>query len=333
MQNYLVRYLALMKNFKMILKSLISNNTCIDGGRGKKWYYAIIMFFLAIVIALVPTFVKQIKTQGSDMFANGSYGAQEASMAFSEELNKETTTYSLKIIPDNDGEKPTNKLVLEGEFDKFEYKDGDTLLFTFYYYGGGELTEDIAKSYNGDGTTSYALFTQHEFFIYLVNSNTKTAISSLGCSNAYKYFEIDPEKGYLDLKETLATGETVTEAIQNTWQNWKDFYKKAYNANRLRQLWLQCLIIAGIDIVITLLMGFMIWILTRGKKNPYRCFTLWETQKIAYWCSVTPAILTIALGFLLKNFANVLFPLLLGVRVMWLSMKSLRPDGTGYAAN
>ena len=331
MQNYLVRYLTLMKNFKMILKSLISNNTCIDGGRGKKWYFAITMFFLAIVIALVPTFVKQIKTHGDDMFASGSYGVQEASMAFSEELNKETTTYSLKIIPDTEAEKPTNKLVVEGEFDKFEYKDGETVLFTFYYHAG-ELNEDVINSYKGDGKTSYALFTEHEFCVYLVNPNSKTALSSIGCLNAYKYFELG-DKGYIDLKDTLATGETVTEALQNTWQNWKDFYRKAYNANRLKQLWLQCLIMGGIDIVVTLLMGFMIWILTRGKKNPYRCFTLWETQKISYWCSITPAILTIALGFLLKNFAQVLFPLLLGVRVMWLSMKSLRPDGTGYAAN
>lgn len=322
-----------MKNFKMILKSLISNNTCIDGGRGKKWYYAITMFFLSIVVALVPTFVRQLKTHGDDTFANAGYGGQEAFMAFSEELNQ-TTEYSLKIIPDTEAEKPTNKLVVEGEFNKFEYKDknGEKVLFTFIYCN--EITGNVSETLGLDGKTSYAIFTEHEFFIYIANPNSETGIANLPCQNAYKYFDI-PEKGYIDLKEYLVKDDTltVTQNIEATWSNWKEFCKTAYNYNRLDQLWKQCLLIGGINIVITLLMGFMIWILTRGKKNPYRCFTLWETQKIAYWCSITPAILTIALGFLLKNFANVLFPLLLGVRVMWLSMKSLRPDGTGYAAN
>ena len=90
---------------------------------------------------------------------------------------------------------------------------------------------------------------------------------------------------------------------------------------------------SAINVGIVLIMGFMVWVLTRGKNNPYRIFNVWECYKIVAWAALTPAILTSGLGFLIKAFASTLFPLLLGVRVMWLSMKSLRPDGSGYGAN
>ena len=57
----------------------------------------------------------------------------------------------------------------------------------------------------------------------------------------------------------------------------------------------------------------------------YRCLYGFYAL-IAYWATITPAILTTGLGFLLTSFSQVLFPLLLGVRIMWLSMKLLRPE-------
>ena len=81
----------------------------------------------------------------------------------------------------------------------------------------------------------------------------------------------------------------------------------------------------GVNAGISIFMGFMLWVLTRGKNN-LRWFGIWETQKIVGWTTVTPAILTTGLGFLISSFSQVMFPLLLGVRIMWLSMKLLRPE-------
>ena len=92
-------------------------------------------------------------------------------------------------------------------------------------------------------------------------------------------------------------------------------------------------IISAVNAGIVLIMGFMLWILTRGKNNPYRLFTVWEAFKMAFWACISPALITVALGFLITNFAATMFPLLVGVRIMWMSMKSLRPDGSGYAAD
>lgn len=311
-----------MKNFKLILRSLLSNNACIEGGRKKKWYFAIIMFFLSVIIAIVPVFVKSIKTQGDDIFANVSYGTREATMRFSEYLKSDN---DIVMVVEENTTNEDHHLKVVG-FNSFEHKNAqDAVDFKFTYKD--TMSNDELKEYQtANEKVSFIIFTQDNLYIHIVNPETKDAVANLGCVKAYKYMDV----GY-DLKSALVekTGEP-TASINETWDNWKVFFRKGYNFNRLTGLWQTCLLIGGIDIVITALMGFMVWVLTRGKNNPYRYFKIWECQKTAYWAAITPAILTCGLGFLLSRFANVLFPLLLGVRVMWLSMKSLRPDGTGY---
>ena len=75
-----------------------------------------------------------------------------------------------------------------------------------------------------------------------------------------------------------------------------------------------------------MIFGLVVFLLTRGKRNPFRVYTFWETQKIAYWAGVAPALLSLALGFLLTQFSLMLFIFLFGMRLMWLSMKTMRPN-------
>ena len=82
----------------------------------------------------------------------------------------------------------------------------------------------------------------------------------------------------------------------------------------------------GVNVGLTVFMGIMLFILTRGKNNPFRIYSFWETQKIAYWASPSPSVIGMAMGFLLASFAQVTFPLVMGLRVMWLSMRTLRPE-------
>lgn len=309
-----------MKTFKLILRSLLSNNACIEGARKRKWYYAVIMFVLAVVIALVPIFVKATKTQGDDVFANVSYGTQEATYAFSKHLDNSPEI--TMVVADNN----TNEdhfLQVQG-FNNFEHKNAaGEVDFKFTYTA--VISDDYLNEVQGDGKTSFVIFTQDNVYIHIVNPETKEAIQNLACMKAYKYMDVG-----FDLKSMIVKEGSSRDIINGTWANWKLFFKNSYNANRLTGMWQTSVLIGGINIVIIALMGFMVWILTRGKNNPYRYFKIWECFKISFWAAITPALLTCGLGFLLARFANVLFPLLLGVRVMWLSMKSLRPDGSGY---
>ena len=71
----------------------------------------------------------------------------------------------------------------------------------------------------------------------------------------------------------------------------------------------------------------LIFLLTRGKNNPLKSTIKWyHGFGISTWLSMTPALLSLVLGFFLSNFAMMIYILTFGIRCMWLSMKNLRPQ-------
>ena len=61
------------------------------------------------------------------------------------------------------------------------------------------------------------------------------------------------------------------------------------------------------------------------KNNPNNYFSPWLTIKISARLALSPAIITFVVGLFLPQYASMLFILALGLRVMWISMKELRP--------
>lgn len=314
-----------MKTFKLILKSLISNNACIEGGRKKPWYFAAIMFFLSMIFAILPLFVQTMNTKGDDVFANYAYGADVATLRFNEHLENEGLKMYVKTSGETKFISCEDSAGLAKNVDFHHYlPDGVTPDFNIYYRS--EMNQEEFNILLGDQKTSTIFFYQDRIILHLVNLETKAVIKDMVCQNAAKYMEEGRSVNDLLSKETDATAR-----LNETFANWKLFIRDAYNFTRLTAVWQTCAIMGGINAGITLFMGLMIFILTRGKNNPYRLFNLWETQKMSWWAAITPSILALGLGFLIPRFANILFPMLIGIRVMWLSMKSLRPDGSGYA--
>jgi hypothetical protein len=74
-----------------------------------------------------------------------------------------------------------------------------------------------------------------------------------------------------------------------------------------------------------LLMSVVIFIMTRGKNNPNKHFRFSSTMKIGAWSLLSPAILTLVAGALFPEFAGTAFVLFVGLRLMWLSSRYLRP--------
>jgi len=305
------------ENIKLFLKSLVSNNACIDGARKKPWYAAVIIFFISIVLSVIPTSVMALKSHADKNFDSNSYGLVEASHEFGE------YTSSLgngKFYVEKEGK--TGRLVS----DSFEKETTNGFVFT---YTSKESVETKSSDYINAGK-SFFIFTEDTVYVYILDPNTHEGTNpkvKFTCINAYK------KVGRDDLKTFLATGGSATENAVNTFNNFKGVIRKLHRQSRLQTTGIQVGVTSAITVGITLIMGFMVWILTRGKNNPYRLFTVWQCFSTAFWASFTPALLSVGLGFLIKNFAQMIFPLLMGVRVMWLTMKSLRPDGSGYAAN
>lgn len=328
-----------MKNFKLILRSLISNHACVEGGRKKPWYFAIIMVFLSMILALIPIFVQTITRQGDSLVSTNSYELDISAERFLESARDNGITMVIEnkqlVVDEEKWNATYTDTDASGNNGYIHYHTDAVSGVSFpdlavYYIPSVKLTDEVSAKIatfpdptnldeNGNPkrvnrTYSFILFTEKSVSVYVYASG-KTTGQSIG--TIYGDYE--------NLPNGWSINWILGETHEVTWDNFKYFLRKAYDNNRLKLTWQTTLMMFGINAGITIFMGFMLWVLTRGKNN-LNWFGIWETQKIVYWTSITPAILTTGLGFLIASFSQVMFPLLLGVRIMWLSMKLLRPE-------
>ena len=351
-----------MKNFKLIMKSLINNDACIEGGRTKKWYFALIFIVLSLVLAILPIMVTSLQAQGSD-FTNLSYlyNYDNAIVAFSDHL--EDNDLSMVVSEDANGrflnvDSEAWNNVQSGPKNIFKQyvhlNNDDEIDFEVYYTSAvGEefvnyytLVSENKSPLNGlprdlDATArsiSYLIFGRERMVGQLFQPGNTTALS--GVSGDYLNLELG-----LDFK-TLATvvlndityvtsqdakfsevgGALLAEQYRKAViSKWNVVYDDIYYNTKMTTARDSTLIMLGVDALLIFFMGLMIFILTRGKRNPFRIYTFWETQKISYWASFTPSLLALIFGFIFTEYAVMIFVMLIGVRIMWMSMKSLKP--------
>ncbi|MDD4154812.1 MAG: hypothetical protein PHT30_05335 [Bacilli bacterium] len=351
-----------MKNFKLIMKSLINNDACIEGGRTKKWYFALIFIVLSLVLAILPIMVTSLQAQGSD-FTNLTYlyNYDNAIVAFSDHL--EDNNLSMVVSEDANGRfldvnSTEWDAVQSGPKNIFKQyvhlNNDDEIDFEVYYTSAvGEefvnyytLVSENKSPLNGlprdlDATArsiSYLIFGRERMVGQLFQPGNTTALS--GVSGDYLNLELG-----LDFK-TLATvvlndiayvtsqdakfsevgGALLAEQYRKAViSKWNVVYDDIYYNTKMTTARDSTLIMLGVDALLIFFMGLMIFILTRGKRNPFRIYTFWETQKISYWASFTPSLLALIFGFIFTEYAVMIFVMLIGVRIMWMSMKSLKP--------
>ncbi len=113
--------------------------------------------------------------------------------------------------------------------------------------------------------------------------------------------------------------------INDSLNAWKTFLNDAWDSQRVSNGWIASGVWLGVYAGTTIVMGFLIWLMCRGKDNPYRSLNLWDTQKIAYWSALCPALIALILGFIWSAYIQMYFIFIFGFRIMWMSMKTLRP--------
>ena len=140
---------------------------------------------------------------------------------------------------------------------------------------------------------------------------------------------LDADKYGASLLEKDANGDykllrdgEFTASIQ---KNMNKVYDNAYLTAKQKSFLLYTLVFYGVYVVLIAFMGLMMFLLTRGKRNPMNYMSFWLCTKISAWSTITPAVLALVLGFLITNFATMFFIILFGVRIMWMSMRQLRP--------
>lgn len=179
---------------------------------------------------------------------------------------------------------------------------------------------------------SYILLSKYGIHAKIMRPNSTIAYSVPTGFGDWK----NTEEGTKLIENSLAVfdedGIVVTPSINNqeytkgVLDNWKVYFDESYISTRDTNVTYSLLIYYGIYLLMLLFMGLMVFLLTRGKRNIFNYLKFGICLKMAAWSSITPAVLALILGFVLPAYAIMYFIVLLGIRVMWMSMKQLRPQ-------
>ena len=343
-------------NVKLGLSTLISNNACIRAAR--EWHgvsnvLPIVLALGSVVISLIPTFVSQMNSRQSDyVFANPTANYEAGLASFHHALvydESAKATRNLQLVVSADGMhfemSDADIQTLCGEGNKWytvtrNVGETDKPVFEVYFNKDNNLTDnefvtriDAYKNpYTNTSRDAEGKITEYQssylYFgknvIRLRKRNEAKAFSAV--NGSYKALAgrnltsivSELEKEHIDFR-SIAYEEAMRTA-------YVEIINASTEAAKIAAIWQYTGIFAGINAGIILLFGLLMFLMTRGKKNPFRIFTFWETQKMSYWAAFTPSVLAMILGFILANYAAVFFMFAFGMRMMWMSMRSLRPQ-------
>ncbi|MCQ2772899.1 MAG: hypothetical protein MJ238_06505 [Bacilli bacterium] len=339
---------------KYFLKSLFSNDQCVDA-RTKPWYYAVIIAVLAVIVAVIPLMSNTFSIKGGDFLNGTTYDLTSQIVDFTADMKSKGVEIKIENGTANDpaGTWLSNygdcykhvvkknisyvKVDEAGENPEVVVEEVSYVDFAVYYLPD---TADISKSVEtilkgknpvigeekvADHWTINSMFIGKDcFYMYKkyipTGSEKEGSIPAFSSMRGYKFDckGINGEASYLLSSLYGADNE-------ETLNNWSSYLNLAYSSTRIKTGWATTGLGLGIYAALTIILGGVVWIMTRGKNNPFRIYKFWECEKIAYWASFAPALLALILGFFLKNYALLLFILFFGLRIMWMSMKSLKP--------
>lgn len=333
---------------KYFAKSWFSNETVVDA-RTKPWYYAIIIGVLSVLLAVIPMMTNEFKVKGGDFLSSPSYDYTSQLADFTADMklkgvdlkveNGEVSDagstkwneaypngYYAHIVEKNVSYVKTDAAGENAEvvIEKIKYVD-----FAVYLNLDGDIEETAKTVFEGknpviadekvaDKFNINVMFIAKDSFYCYKKDPTMANSSSL--SRQFKFDSKNPA-GETSYSLTSLLGATEEETIEN----WTTYMTLSHNSIKNKRGWATTGMGLGIYAGLTIILGVVVFIMTRGKNNPFRHYKFWECQKIAYWSSFAPAVLALALGFLFKNYSLLLFILFSGVRIMWMSMRTLKP--------
>ena len=345
--------------------SLVSNDRALAAAKTSPIWLTIIIFFLAVLLPLVPITTSYASVSGASGVNANSYGLKNTVSHFALEMYKDGNTL---VVNDENQLDITNTDVTP----IYEYKNSITNLtelrvFVAGYDNKGKTTAEIngktktvknqekyvndiyenfkeVVSEEGDTKTysmsSFMVFFKDVYTFFTFKQGTDVAGTSF--QGDYKSFKPGTDL-YKLLVESSKTTEITKPAsseeiktmlannveIENTiFNNYKTFLKVSYRTAKDRSTLYSTLIFGGIYLGLSLLMALIIWLLTRGKNNPFNYMSLLTTFKIESWISLAPGLIGLLLGLILPlqmSIKMMLFIAPLGFRVMFLLTKQLRP--------
>ena len=188
----------------------------------------------------------------------------------------------------------------------------------------GTPSSESAETTSDKNHVNTIIFGKNTFRVMKAKANGEWAEASVGSLRDYSGGELPLNSLVKNVSDEPDAVETYIADTKKAWSNYLD---KAAEKQIIGSAWKMTGLMAAIFVFFVFFMGLMIFIMTRGKNNPYRIYTFWMTQKMSYWGAFTPALLGMIIGFFVRvEILQFLFIILFGLRIMWLSMKTLRPQ-------
>ena len=309
---------------------LVNNAAAIRGAKNGPLWLTIVFFVLSLFLPVLPIFIAQINVNGSTFLNRYTYGLERTITTMAIDLkDNRNVEFDLGVDHILTIKEDGNAIAYSayGSDKPFAtYENAATKQYDFMLYVSDVMTAAekkivntaiAAKTYKletkeastekeGIYTPSYMVVFPDSFYMVLYGNKTAKILTSSYTG---------------DFKTMNAT----TTGLKELLTNFKKILDKSYESSKVVNVWGTSGIYLAIFFGLSVVMGFLMWILTRGKNNPNNYFTPWLTQKVEARLALSPAIITLIAGFFLTNQAPLIFILTLGLRVMWISMKELRP--------
>jgi len=354
---------------KDVLKTLISNDACVEK-RTSKWWIAILVALASVAVAVAPYSYFNWKSVGGNILNEPTYGVKEGLIAFEEDVAKQTGIASINVDAEQkvllvDGWNnayPSSRYDYSATYEQqkvvtstdsagsvsvtYSTETITEVRFSVYYLESvGEIFKsdytNILSGSDANQKTTYSVSTlflgRQEFYLVKKPSGASASAAASAMIGKYDGFKQnfslkDLVKQDLEGKAYTVNPDTVTEENYDSYitqitATLSSFFTQSFASTVYTSGWFGTGVAWGIDVALIFLMGLMLFLMTRGKSNPYRVYTFWETQKMGYWSAIAPALLSLIVGFIWNNsYALFFFLFLYGLRIMWMSMHSLSPN-------
>lgn len=176
-------------------------------------------------------------------------------------------------------------------------------------------------------STNLIVFGENEFSAFKKPSGTESVVQAINGKYDFNVNFNIKDLYKQDMNGKQYESKAGTAAYRNEiMTSYQSFFAASWESTKVTVAWQYTGIAYAINFGLIFLFGLMVFLMTRGKNNPFREYTFLDGLKIAAWASICPALLSLA-GFLslFAKYSMFIFLFLMGMRMMWMSTRTLRP--------
>ena len=343
-------------NLKNGFGSLVSNRCAIEAGKSMPIWLTIIMGLVGPALAMVPIMVNVARTNGSSAAGTDTNNYSIARNFSITMVDYNNSNVELKIDGDHflTYYKDGTAVTTEGTTNITNHVNSQSNQYDIRTYWlsdsaekdiNAQFTEIINQQYIVGTTTlksdtdkdktyykPISLCFHKKGFMFSVYKSNSTTLATNFSGDFYHTEAVDLVKRLGTVNGKMPT--SYEEIIDVNYEkglltNLRALLDECYTEIKGRTFLYTSTIYYSVYVGLVIMLGLLMFIITRGKKNFNNYLKWYQCMGISAWACISPGLIALAFGFWLSSYAMMMFILLMGVRTMWLSMKQLSPTYQG----